>query len=164
MFTKQKANKSVKSLGIEAAKKVILGQFENDNAAHKGTPGLNNNNQVRHYRLKMEESGAAGVLREAHLAEGFIQSSPDHATKRAPGRIAGSKNKPKPGAAHLHGASSWEAFSHAHKEMTSAVANKEMTAAEASRRLAAQGITLGPNWQRRSQITQRQLSKSHLLN
>ena len=67
MFTKQKANKSVKSLGTEAAKKVILGQFENDNAAYKGTPGLNNNNQVRYYRLKMEESGAADVLREAPI-------------------------------------------------------------------------------------------------
>ena len=45
---------------------MILGEqgFESDWAAVKSTPGLDNNNQVRYWRVKMGEAGAAEVAQE----------------------------------------------------------------------------------------------------
>jgi hypothetical protein len=139
--------KNVASLAKEAAREVILGTpgFETDYKAAQKTDGLDQAAQVRYWRTKMEGSGAADVLREAHLAEQFIDSAQKKATAevRGPGRKLNSKNKPKPGPAHLHGATTWDAYKGAHKEAPAAVAAKKMTAAEASRMLAARGITLG---------------------
>ena len=140
--------KNVASLAKEAAREVILGTpgFETDYKAAQKTDGLDNAAQVRHWgATQVEGGGAAGVPREAHLAEQFIDSAQKKATAevRGPGRKLNSKNKPKPGPAHPHGAITWDAYKDAHKEASAAVAAKKMTAAEASRMLAARGITLG---------------------